>query len=121
NGYTRTISSSFSNPLAGRQASSGSSGGFVATAVNLPAAAAGQNIQLRWRCASDSSVSSTGWYIDTISFSDLSCCTGSVNHSPIINAASISPVSPTTTNILMVSGISTNDPDGDPITLVYQW
>ena len=30
-------------------------------------------------------------------------------------------MSPTTTNILIVTGISTNDPDNDPITLAYQW
>jgi uncharacterized repeat protein (TIGR01451 family) len=50
-GYSATLSSDYSNPLAGRQAWSGSSGGFVTTAVNLPAVAAGQNVQLRWRCA----------------------------------------------------------------------
>jgi hypothetical protein len=119
--YTRTISSSYSNPLAGRQAWSGSSGGFITTAVNLPAAAAGQNIQLRWRCASDNSVSSTGWYVDTISISDLSCCTGAVNHAPVINAASISPVSPTTTNDLVANVTSASDADGDTITFAYEW
>ena len=120
-GYTRTISSSYSNPLAGRQAWSGNSGGFITTTANLPAAAAGQTIQLRWRCGTDNSVSRTGWYIDTVSVSDLSCCTGTVNHPPVINAASINPVSPTTTNDLVATVASTNDPDGDPITLTYQW
>ena len=121
NGYKRTISSSFSNPLAGRQAWSGNSGGFVTTIVNLPAAAAGQNIQLRWRCGSDSSVGSTGWYIDTVFISDALCCTGTVNHPPVINAAAIVPGSPTTTNDLVASVTSTNDPDNNPITLTYQW
>jgi hypothetical protein len=121
NGYTRTISSGFSNPFAGRQAWSGRSGGFITTAVNLPAAAAGQNVQLRWRCATDNSVSSTGWYIDTISIGDLSCCTGVVNHPPAINAASISPVSPTTTNDLVANVTSASDADGDAITFAYQW
>jgi PKD repeat protein/endonuclease/exonuclease/phosphatase family metal-dependent hydrolase len=50
-GYNTTLSGSYGNPLAGGQAWSGNSGGFTATVVNLPAAAAGQNIQLRWRCA----------------------------------------------------------------------
>jgi PKD repeat protein/endonuclease/exonuclease/phosphatase family metal-dependent hydrolase len=53
-GYNTTLSTDFSNPLAGRQAWSGSSGVFTATVVNLPATAAGQNIQLRWRCAAGS-------------------------------------------------------------------
>jgi PKD repeat protein len=51
-GYNTTLSGSYGNPLAGAQAWSGNSGGFTTTVVNLPATAAGQNIQLRWRCAS---------------------------------------------------------------------
>ncbi len=66
NGYNRTISSSFSNPLAGRQAWSGTSAGYLDTVVNLPAAANGQNIQLRWRMGSDSSVGGTGVNIDDV-------------------------------------------------------
>ena len=54
-GYNTTLSSDYSNPLAGRQAWSGNSGGFLTTAVTLPAAAAGQNVQLRWRCGAGSS------------------------------------------------------------------
>ncbi len=78
NGYTQTISTFYSNPLAGRQAWSGNSGGFVTTTVNLPAAAAGQTVQLRWRFGSDSSVGYPGWYVDTISINDgTTCCTGS--------------------------------------------
>ncbi len=75
-GYTSTISSSFSNPLAGRRAWSGSSGGFVTTTVNLPAAAAGNNIVLRWRMASDTSVSNPGWRVDTIRITDGFICCG---------------------------------------------
>ncbi len=75
-GYTRTISTLYGNPLAGRQAWSGNSGGFITTVVNLPAAAAGQSVQLKWRCGTDSSVSSTGWYVDSISLNDAYyvCC-----------------------------------------------
>jgi subtilisin-like proprotein convertase family protein len=61
-----------------------------------------------------------GWKITIVSTTN-SCCTGASNHPPVITAASISPVSPTTTNILTVTGISTNDPDNDPVTLAYQW
>jgi len=59
NGYTRTINSSFSNPLAGRQAWSGSSADSSPRSSTCRGGR-GPNIQLRWRCASDSSVSSTG-------------------------------------------------------------
>ena len=54
-GYTGTISTGFSNPLAGRPAWGDTSAGFITTTVNLPAAAAGQNVVLRWRMGSDTS------------------------------------------------------------------
>jgi hypothetical protein len=75
-GYSRTISSAYGNPLGGRQAWSGTSGGYVTTRVNLPASAAGQSIALKWRCGTDNSTSGAGWYIDTISILDGSyeCC-----------------------------------------------
>jgi hypothetical protein len=76
NGYTSTVSPSFSNPLGGRGAWSGSSGVFVTTIVKLPASAAGQNVQLRWRLGTDSSVTPPdgGWHVDTISIIEPSCC-----------------------------------------------
>ncbi len=40
---------------------------------------------------------------------------------PVISAASIAPGSPTTTNDLVASVTSSNDADGDPITVAYQW
>jgi PKD repeat protein len=76
NGYNRTISSSFNSPIAGRQAWSSSSGGFITTLVNLPPSAAGQPTQLQWRCATDSSLSATGWYVDTIQITTYDCCLG---------------------------------------------
>ncbi|MBS1787863.1 MAG: S8 family serine peptidase, partial [Acidobacteria bacterium] len=73
-GYNGTISLNFLSPIAGRMAWTGNSGGYVTTTVNLPAAAAGQNIQLRWRMASDCSVGATGWRVDTISITDGYTC-----------------------------------------------
>jgi hypothetical protein len=76
-GYNHTIATGYGNPLAGRSAWSGNSGGFVTTTVNLPAAAAGQNVQLRWRCGTDNSTGATGWYVDTIAINDgYACCPG---------------------------------------------
>ncbi|MGB2750422.1 MAG: M36 family metallopeptidase [Pyrinomonadaceae bacterium] len=66
-GYDRTISGTFSSPIANRQAWSGTSvGGYIDTVVNLPAAANGQSVQFRWRMASDSSVASTGVNVDDV-------------------------------------------------------
>ena len=81
NGYTRTISSAFSNPLSNRLVWSGTSGGFITTIVTLPATVTGQTIQLRWRCGTDNSVSSTGWYIDSILItnSTYACCDSTAN------------------------------------------
>src|ERR1041385_1194143 len=53
---------------------SGDSGGFITTIVDLPAAAQGQPIQLRWRCGSDKSRSSPGWFIDSVVVSSYICC-----------------------------------------------
>ncbi len=77
-GYNGTLYTGSGNPLAGRQAWGGDSGGWITTAINLPAAAEGQNVQLRWECGTDDSNDSTvvGWYVDTISLLDgyYSCC-----------------------------------------------
>jgi hypothetical protein len=61
-GYNGTISACCGNPLAGREAWTGNSGGFLTTTVNLPH---GPFI-LRWRMGSDGSVSGDGWRIDTV-------------------------------------------------------
>ncbi len=77
-GYTKTISSSYGSPLAGRQAWSGASSSFTTTLVNLPPSANGQSVQFRWRCGTDSGNipgSWTGWYVDSISVLALTCCT----------------------------------------------
>ncbi len=72
-GYNGTISGSFSSPIGGRQAWTGNSGGYITTAVTLPPAASGQNIRLRWRMATDISVASTGWAVDSVSIVTLVC------------------------------------------------
>ena len=66
-GYNRTISSDRGSPIAGRQAWSGNSQGFITTVVNLPIIFTDE--RLRWRMASDSSGSSEGWRIDTVNVS----------------------------------------------------
>lgn len=55
--------------LTGRQAWTGSSGGFITTQVNLPPASFGQNAQLRWRTAYDTGTNPAGggMRVDTIS------------------------------------------------------
>ena len=64
-GYNRTISTDRGSPIAGRQAWSGNSEGFITTVVNLPFIFSG-NSRLRWRMASDTGGSSEGWRVDTV-------------------------------------------------------
>jgi hypothetical protein len=80
-GYTSTITNIWDNPLSGRPAWSGNSGGYISTAVNLPAAAAGQTIQLRWLCATDNGNGPgnfAGWRIDSVAITTAICCGNSV-------------------------------------------
>ena len=81
NGYTAVLGNTTGNPIGGRPAWTGNSGGYITTVVNLPAAAAGQTIGLKWRFGTDSSTSGSGWRVDTISIRDgtYSCCTGSAD------------------------------------------
>jgi hypothetical protein len=81
-GYNSTLPSTFSNPLPLRQAWTGLSGGsaaaptYITTVVNLPPAAAGQSIQLKWRLGSDSTqrpATNPGARVDTIVFNTLVC------------------------------------------------
>lgn len=73
--YDTTIPFGYQSPIAGRDAWSGNSGGFLQTVVNLPVSAAGQNIRLRWRMATDESVAAVGWFVDTVSIIDgYACC-----------------------------------------------
>jgi len=68
-GYNGTLAAATPNPLEGRAAWVGDSAGYpayVTTVVNLPAAAAGQVVQLQWRVGSDDIASATGQNIDTI-------------------------------------------------------
>lgn len=87
NGYTAGLGQGGSvgfNPLQGRQSWTGNSNGFITTVVQLPAAANGQNVQLKFRMgADDNTVGSgpnPGWNIDTIKVNgSYSCSTSVVN------------------------------------------
>src|SRR4029079_10636097 len=63
-GYNRTISTDRGSPIAGRQAWSGNSGGFICTIVTLPFLPPGG--RFRWRMASDNSGSGEGWRVETV-------------------------------------------------------
>jgi hypothetical protein len=74
NGYTAVISDAFGSPIGGRQAWTGNSGGsFVDTVVDL-SDFVGEELLLRFRFASDTSVSAVGWWIDDVAITRSSTC-----------------------------------------------
>ncbi len=102
-GYNATISSSFSNPLAGRQAWSGSlpaGAGFVQVTVNL-LPFAGQNVWFRYRLGTDTSVAATGTWTDDFMATYNPCGqpTATPTNTPVPPTATPTntPVSPTAT------------------------
>jgi hypothetical protein len=73
-GYTRTISTVFGNPIAGRMAYSATSPGFPARSLvtlDFGTQFAGQSVLLRFRIGTDTSVAGTGWNIDDIEISGI--------------------------------------------------
>jgi hypothetical protein len=63
-GYNRTISTDRGSPIAGLQAWSGNSEGFITSVVELNRG--DMDVRLRWRMASDNKGSSEGWRVDTV-------------------------------------------------------
>jgi plastocyanin len=97
-GYNRTISTDRGSPIAGRQAWSGNSKGFITTVVNLPFF--GNLIRLRWRMASDTSGSSEGWRVDTLygaGCAPLPCATPTPTTTPPITPTPTPSLTPTPT------------------------
>jgi VCBS repeat-containing protein len=112
-GYTRIISTNFGCPLSNRPAWSGTINSYTNTVVNLPSVAAGQTIQLRWRCASDNGTGAAGWRIDSIGIGGTICCQ---NTAPILADQIDRTIQELTT--LVVTNTAT-DPSAPPGSLTY--
>jgi hypothetical protein len=69
NGYNSTIIVNPASAISGRNAWSGSSGGFIQTVVSL-ANWNGQSPYIRWRAASDQFVGGAGWWVDDITITN---------------------------------------------------
>jgi hypothetical protein len=65
NGYSGTLEFGFGNQFAGRQAFSGPSPGYETTRINL-SSLAGNIVLLRFRLATDNSLTYPGWFIDDL-------------------------------------------------------
>jgi hypothetical protein len=116
-GYVGALTSG--NPLAGRQAWSGNSGGWITTTVALPASAAGQTVQLRWACATGSGNANggVGWYVDSVAVSDAVpvCCVALVNTAPAFTSQPTGQVAVAGTTVSF-SGAASGSP-----APAYQW
>ena len=117
NGYTKLIDGRYGNPLAGRQAWSGTSlTNFVTTIANLPAAALGQTIQLRWICGTDDGNGGNGWWIDSIGITSTTCC---ANSAPVLAAQSDLTINELTSlTVTNTAEDSSTAPSGLTYTLV---
>ena len=113
-GYNGPLSTATSNPIGGRQAWSGSSAGYFTTVVNLPASAGGQNVQLRWRMATDNSVAGTGWAIDTIVIGGFACGGTAIPAPVAVNDAYA--VTLNTALSVPAAGVLGNDTGAGPFT-----
>jgi len=71
-GYNGTLSSSYQNPIGGREPWSGS-GSLQEVRADLTALSGG-DLWIRFRFGCDSSVSSTGWWVDDISIETTEPC-----------------------------------------------
>jgi hypothetical protein len=72
-GYTGVITDKAENPLAGRLAWCGDSGGYINTVVNLGSTVAGQSIRVRFRMGTDQALEFPGVHIDGISITNATC------------------------------------------------
>jgi hypothetical protein len=76
-GYLTALDNNASaNPLAGRQAWTGNSLGYITVVANLPAAAAGQPIRLKFRNGTDNGTGGVGVFVDGIRIVDSYACQG---------------------------------------------
>jgi hypothetical protein len=90
--YNRTISTDRGSPIAGRQAWSGNSQGFITTVIEIPAFGI-----LRWRMASDNSGSGEGWRVDTVGVTWCKPIPADGNSTPPCGSTPTPPITPTPT------------------------
>ncbi|HZQ45513.1 MAG TPA: immunoglobulin domain-containing protein, partial [Verrucomicrobiae bacterium] len=91
--YVATLLNSSGSSLVGRDAWTGNSVGYMTTIVDLPASVAGQTVAFKWRFGTDNLVSGAGWFVDSISVSQVtySCCNGSSADVGISQTVSANP------------------------------
>jgi hypothetical protein len=91
-GYNRTISTDRGSPIAGRQAWSGNSQGFITTVIDTPVFGI-----IRWRMASDNSGSGEGWRVDTVNVTWCKPIPSNGGATPPCGSTPTPPITPTPT------------------------
>ena len=71
--YDGEITGQANNPIAGRQAWCGDSGGYIDTVINLPASLNGQTIRLRFIMGTDEALAQPGAHVDVLTITNASC------------------------------------------------
>jgi hypothetical protein len=71
--YTGEITGTANNPLAGRQAWCGDSGGYINTVINMPASLNGQTIKVRFVMGTDEALARPGAHVDVLTITNASC------------------------------------------------
>ena len=107
NGYTGTLSTSFSNPLGGRAAFTGDSFEYVLTRADL-SAFAGESAVIRFRLGTDVSVNDEGWLVDDVWFlrGGAVAGTGAIQSDIVISAAGVPDVPATASGQVTVSQLA---------------
>ncbi len=78
-GFNGIVNNTSSNPLANSRAwCGGTIGALTQVNVNLSSFAGSASTRLRWHEGDDGSVVATGWYVDSVSLSNVGACTPSV-------------------------------------------
>jgi len=114
-GYNRTISTDRGSPIAGLQAWSGNSEGFITATVNLPISPT----ILRWRMASDTSGSSEGWRVDNAVVTEChfnGTPTATPTASPSPTATATATATATSTATATATATATFTPTSTPTT-----
>jgi uncharacterized delta-60 repeat protein len=106
-GYIGTVADTCGNPLAGRMAWSGYSGGYINTVVNLGPTVNGQTITLRFRMGSDCVVYASGWHIDGLTVTSGPCGTPTPSPTPTPTGTATATATPTATSTATATATNT--------------
>ncbi|MGH2751446.1 MAG: Ig-like domain-containing protein [Actinomycetota bacterium] len=111
NGYTGTISSSFGNPLGGRNAFVRESNGYISSRFDV-SSLDGQSVRFRFRIGTDPAVDDYGWFVDDV---HIYTCSAGANSPPIALDDTLTTPEDTPGTVDVLANDS--DPDGDPLTV----